>query len=69
MAVNSHNTITHLFLIGMPAVGKTYWGAEIARHYGLPFVDLDTIIVEGEQRDIPSLFAQYGEAGFRKREH
>ncbi|MCD6011521.1 MAG: shikimate kinase [Flavipsychrobacter sp.] len=58
-----------IFLIGMPGVGKTYWGKKIAQAYGLPFIDLDSLIAECEQATIPELFAQYGEIGFRQKEH
>lgn len=58
-----------IFLIGMPGVGKTWWGGKIAETYGLPFIDLDRLIADGEQAAIPELFAQYGEQGFRRKEH
>ncbi len=58
-----------VFLIGMPAAGKTYWGQKIAAAYDLPFIDLDKYISQHEQASIPALFAQYGEKGFREREH
>ena len=59
---------TMIFLTGMPAAGKTYWGLEIARAHGLLFVDLDYFIIKEEQASMQALFAQYGEAGFRERE-
>ena len=57
-----------IFLIGMPASGKTYWGQEISRKYQLTFSDLDNYVSTHEQASIPALFAQYGERGFRERE-
>jgi shikimate kinase len=63
------STNTILFLIGMPAVGKTYWGNKIARQYNLPFIDLDTFIEEQERMSIIDLFAVHGEKGFREKEH
>ncbi len=57
-----------LFLVGMPGVGKTYWGNEVAHELGLNFVDLDNFIAAGENASIPALFATYGEKGFRERE-
>ena len=54
-----------LFLIGMPAVGKTWWGKEAAKVYGLSFTDLDSYLEEREGATIAELFARYGEAGFR----
>jgi shikimate kinase len=58
-----------LFLIGMPAVGKTWWGKEAAKVYGLSFTDLDSYIEEREGATIAELFERYGEAGFRDKEH
>lgn len=57
-----------IFLTGMPAAGKTYWGRKLAEKYGLQFVDLDDFITEQEQASVKALFAQYGEQGFRERE-
>jgi shikimate kinase len=58
-----------LFLIGMPAVGKTYWAKQIAEKYSLQFYDLDVYVSEREKASIPALFATYGENGFREKEH
>jgi len=63
------NRVCLIFLVGMPAAGKTYWGEQIATAYDLAFVDLDTYISQQENASIPALFAQYGEHGFREREH
>jgi len=57
-----------IFLVGMPAVGKTHWGNKIATTYKIPFVDLDVYIAQQEKASIPALFAMYGENGFRERE-
>jgi shikimate kinase len=57
-----------IFLIGMPAAGKTYWGQKLADKYGLQFVDLDVFVSEQEKASISALFASYGENGFRERE-
>lgn len=57
-----------LFLYGAPASGKTTLGKRLADALGRPFVDLDASIVGREGRDIPSLFAAEGEAGFRAKE-
>lgn len=58
----------NIFLVGMPAAGKTYWGNQIAKAYNLPFADLDVFIAEQEKANISALFAMYGENGFRERE-
>ncbi len=67
MAKN-RDAVKLIFLIGMPAVGKTYWGNKIADEYKLPFIDLDVFIAEQEKASIAALFAMYGENGFRERE-
>ncbi len=53
------------FLIGMPGVGKTYWGRQIAAAYNCHFVDLDEYIVKQEGQTIKSIFESKGEAAFR----
>ncbi|MGI4873783.1 MAG: shikimate kinase [Janthinobacterium lividum] len=58
----------HLYLIGLPAAGKTTLGRRLAAHYGREFVDLDAVITAAAGQDIPAIFAAEGEAGFRQRE-
>ncbi len=58
-----------IFFIGMPAAGKTFWGEKIAAAHHILFIDLDLFVAEQEKASIPALFAQYGENGFREREH
>ncbi len=58
-----------IFLIGMPAAGKTYWGKRLSEKLGWKFTDLDAFVTENEKATVPALFAMYGEAGFREREH
>ena len=54
----THNPAAQLvFLIGMPAAGKTYWAAKLAKKYKLPFIDTDTYIATQEAARIPALFA------------
>lgn len=57
-----------LFLIGMPAAGKTYWGNKLAKAYGLSFVDLDQYVERKEMMTVAAIFNTYGEEGFRERE-
>ena len=54
-----------IFLIGMPGSGKTTLGKELAEHLHIDFVDLDAEIEQAEQRSIPEIFSQHGEAHFR----
>ena len=58
----------HLFLYGPPGSGKSTIGRLLAARLGLPFTDLDTVIVETDGRSIPQIFAEEGEPGFRARE-
>lgn len=58
----------NIVLIGMPACGKSTVGKVLARRTGRPLVDVDEWIVQHWGCSIPTLFAQYGESGFRDRE-
>lgn len=57
-----------VFLIGMPAAGKTYWGEQVAASLGISFIDLDKYIVTNEEADIPAIFEGEGEQVFRQKE-
>jgi len=57
-----------LFLIGMPGCGKSYWGQLLAGHYQRQFIELDNYITTFTGRNIPQIFAEDGEAGFRELE-
>ena len=58
----------NIVLIGMPGCGKSTIGRELARRLGKRFVDTDAAIEEVAGRSIPEIFAQDGEAIFRKLE-
>ncbi|RZK52540.1 MAG: hypothetical protein EOO59_13565, partial [Hymenobacter sp.] len=60
--------MNHLYLIGLPASGKTTLGRQLAAHYGRGFLDLDQRIVADAGQSIPEIFASEGEEGFRRRE-
>lgn len=60
--------MSRLFLVGMPGVGKTYWGRVLAEKFGYAFTDLDEYIEQAEGRTISKIFEADGEAYFRKRE-
>jgi shikimate kinase len=51
-------------LIGAPGAGKSRTGRRVARLIGAPVIDTDKTIV-AEHGDIPSIFAEHGEAHFR----
>lgn len=57
-----------LFLIGMPGAGKSYWAKEIANAYRFKFVDTDLLIEAQQNKTIPAIFQEYGEAVFREME-
>jgi shikimate kinase len=52
-------------LVGAPGSGKSTVGAMLARRLGLPFRDVDAVVVEQAGRSIAEIFAEDGEAAFR----
>ncbi|MBO9632095.1 MAG: shikimate kinase [Chitinophagaceae bacterium] len=54
-----------IFLIGFMGAGKTHWGKQVANRMGLPFYDLDELIVAQEGRSIADIFTENGEEYFR----
>jgi shikimate kinase len=56
----------HIFLVGMPASGKTTFGRAYALAKGLRFVDLDAEIVRQAKMTIAHIFVLVGEEGFRQ---
>jgi shikimate kinase len=62
------NPALNLILIGPMGAGKSSLGRRLADRFGLRFIDLDhEIEIEAGQK-IPKIFANEGEAGFRRRE-
>lgn len=59
---------TNLVLIGMPGCGKTTVGRLLAGLSGRQAVDMDEEIVRRAGKPIPEIFAQNGEAVFRRLE-
>lgn len=57
-----------LFLVGMMGAGKSTVGRLLATKLAVPFVDLDEQIAASAGATIAEIFADEGEAGFRKRE-
>lgn len=53
------------YLIGMPGCGKSTVGKELAHLAHIGFVDLDKYIEKKENKTIPQIFDEYGEAYFR----
>ena len=58
-----------VFLVGFMGAGKTSVGQALAAALGWRFVDLDARIVARNSRTVADIFAQDGEASFRKMEH
>jgi shikimate kinase len=57
-----------IFLIGFMGSGKTHWGRLLAEKLALPFLDLDTVIVEKEGKSVADIFSGEGEEYFRFKE-
>ena len=55
-------------LVGLPGSGKTAIGRRLAHRHGAEFVDLDERIEAAASRRIPEIFADDGEAAFRRLE-
>ena len=60
------NSKENIALIGMPSSGKTTVGKYLATLMNRELVDTDDEIVKKIGMDIPSYFAKYGEAEFRR---
>lgn len=58
----------NLYLIGMMGAGKSTVGRLLAAELGYGFLDLDALIEKVSGLSIPEIFANYGEAAFRKLE-
>ncbi|MCW3990792.1 MAG: shikimate kinase [Candidatus Bathyarchaeota archaeon] len=55
-------------IFGFMGVGKSSVGRLVAEALGLEFVDLDETIVADAGKEIPEIFKERGEEGFRKLE-
>jgi shikimate kinase/3-dehydroquinate synthase len=55
-------------LVGLPGSGKTAVGRRLAQRHRARFVDLDELIERRVGKPIPAIFAEEGEAGFRRHE-
>ncbi len=58
-----------VFLVGFMGVGKTTVGRLLAKHLGVPFVDLDDQVEAAVGSSIPEIFEDRGEPWFREQEH
>jgi shikimate kinase len=58
----------HVILVGLPGSGKTTVGRGVAARLGRPFLDFDQEIERREGQPISRIFAERGEAYFRRLE-
>lgn len=58
----------NLYLVGMMGAGKTTVGRLLASELGYGFVDTDEVITASAKKSINNIFAEEGEAEFRKLE-
>ena len=57
-----------IYLIGYMGSGKSTLGKRLSKYLGLQFVDMDHYIEERNCKTVPQIFAEEGEAEFRKKE-
>ena len=57
-----------LVLVGLPGSGKSAVGRRLAQRHAATFVDLDDLIERRVGRPVPAIFAEEGEAAFRRYE-
>jgi shikimate kinase len=55
-------------LVGLPGAGKSTSGRRLAKILCVPFADSDDLVEAAEQRTVPEIFAESGEAAFRAAE-
>ncbi|MBE5762106.1 MAG: shikimate kinase [Clostridiales bacterium] len=58
----------NIVIVGMPGSGKTTIANELARITGRRIIDVDKVIEQRAGCDIPTIFAEKGEAAFREME-
>jgi shikimate kinase len=58
----------HIVLVGLPGCGKTTVGRILARDLEARFVDIDAVVAQAAAMPIEQIFAERGEAAFRRLE-
>ncbi len=58
----------NIILVGFMGTGKTTVGRMVAERVHRPFIDMDSVIEERAGKTISDIFAEDGEAQFRKQE-
>ncbi len=56
-------------LVGLPGSGKSAVGRRIAQRHHATFIDIDELVERQVGKLVPAIFAEEGEAGFRRHEH
>jgi len=59
----------NIVLTGFMGTGKTAVGKRLAQQLGWSFVDLDALIEAAAKKSVAKIFAEHGEAVFRRLEH
>jgi len=59
----------NIFLIGLMGSGKSYWAHKLSDGLNIPVFDLDKQIEKNEGKTIAEIFAENGEAYFRRKEN
>lgn len=57
--------MNHVVIIGFMGSGKTRVGKQLSRDLGLPFVDLEKLIVKKMNLSVREIFEKFGEPFFR----
>jgi shikimate kinase len=70
----NHHTLSHhknapIFLVGFMGAGKTTVGRTLAEYLEYDFLDLDELIEARAGKSVQAIFAELGEAEFRRLEH
>lgn len=65
---NLEGQLRSVVFVGMPGSGKTTVGRLLAEKLGREFIDSDDVIAQNAGKSVPEIFAEEGEAGFRRRE-
>ena len=58
----------HVLLVGLPGSGKSTVGQLVAEGLGVPYLDIDSILVRQMGMPIAQIFGMVGEARFRQME-
>ena len=57
--------MNHIVIIGFMGSGKTRVGKRLAKDLGLPFIDVDRLIVKKMNMSVKEVFERFGEPFYR----